>query len=180
MSPRYHPGSGTAVVRSRGFGTGAVSASFRRRAPSGYAGIVPLVRPMRLAALLPLLALTVCRSQPLVTPRPIVSPNGAALNRLAILRGRTLHHWTVVEERPGAIVLQLSRRNRHLAVVTVSYDDDTIQIRYLNSEGLLCEPEGESCRTIHRAYNRWVVQLAEDIRWGLDAVRMERRQPQSL
>ena len=42
-----------------------------------------------------------------------------------------------------------------------------------SSQGLRCKPEGESCSSIHRAYNRWVVQLRSDIEYGVQTVRLE-------
>jgi hypothetical protein len=131
---------------------------------------------LRLFAALPLfvlLASAACRTMPMITPDPIPAPLGAEHNRTAILRGMTIHRWTLQEELPGALVLRQSKADRHVAVVNVAYDDDSIDITYLGSEGLQCMPQGESCSEIHRAYNRWVVQLAEDIRYGIELVRLE-------
>jgi hypothetical protein len=132
-----------------------------------------ILRPLIALALLVLLASAACRTMPMITPNPIPAPLGKEGNRLAILRGMTIHRWTLQEELPGAIVLRQSKADRHVAVVSVAYDEDSIDITYLGSEGLQCEPQGESCSEIHRAYNRWVVQLAEDIEYGIELVRLE-------
>jgi hypothetical protein len=92
---------------------------------------------------------------------------------MAVLRGMTIHRWMLQEELPGAMVLRQSKAERHVAIVNVSYDEDSIDITYLGSEGRQCEPQGESCAEIHRTYNRWVVQPAEDIRYGIELVRLE-------
>jgi hypothetical protein len=133
----------------------------------------PIARVLIALPLLALLASAACRTVPMMTPDPIAAPLGAEGNRLAILRGMTIHRWTLQEELPGAIVLRQSKAQRHVAVVSVAYDNDSIEIRYLGSEGLKCEPLGEACSEIHRAYNRWVVQLAEDIEYGIELVRLE-------
>ena len=133
----------------------------------------PILRILTALPLLVLLASAACRTVPMLTPGPIPAPLGAEGNRMAILRGMTIHRWMLQEELPGAMVLRQSKAERHVAIVNVSYDEDSINITYLGSEGLQCEPQGESCAEIHRAYNRWVVQLAEDIRYGIELVRIE-------
>ena len=126
-----------------------------------------------------LLALAGCASQPMLAPSPIVSRMGAAQNRLAILRGMGIHHWVLVSEEPGVVTLKQDKRNQgvYVATVNVHYDDDSISIHYLSSHGLSCEPAGDSCISIHRAYNRWVVQLSKDIEYGVGSVLAESNNP---
>lgn len=121
------------------------------------------------------LLLAGCRTQPMLDPGPIYSPLGAAQNRQAILRGLMPHRWLLVAEEPGRLTAKQDKAGKHVATVDVTYDDDQIDIGYHSSHGLRCEPAGEgtSCSTIHRAYNRWVVQLARDIEYGIHLVRIE-------
>ncbi len=114
-----------------------------------------------------------CRSQPLINPSPIASSLGAEQNRLAALRGLMTHRWSVASEEPGRLTAKLGRSGKHIAVVDIRYDDRTISIRYRSSTGLRCEPKGDSCSSIHRAYNRWVVQLARDIDYAVQMVHYE-------
>lgn len=134
------------------------------------------VRELALAlAVLGLLGLVGCRSQPLLRPAPIYSPLGAEQNRQAILRGMTAHRWVLVSEEPGIVTARYDKRHagRFVATVDLVYDDDGIEIRYRDSHGLLCDTVDRPCETIHRAYNRWVVQLSRDIEYGVQTVRLE-------
>ena len=82
--------------------------------------------------------------------------------RVAILRGMSRHGWERASEEPGVIVARLVAR-QHMAAVRIDYDADAIEIRYSDSDGLLCKKSPTGCSRIHRAYNRWVVQLRKDI-----------------
>jgi hypothetical protein len=128
-----------------------------------------------LAVLALALLLSGCRSQPMMTPAPIPSQLGEQQNRLAILRGLTLKGWDVVSEAPGRITARQDRNDagKYVATVDVDYDAENIAIRYRSSQGLSCEPAGDSCASIHRAYNRWVVQLAKNIEHGVEITRLE-------
>jgi hypothetical protein len=112
-----------------------------------------------------LLAAAGCRTQPMLTPSPIRAPLGAEQNRQAILQGMASQNWQLVSETLGLItaVQDKKKLGKYVATVAIAYDDHTISISYRSSHGLHCEPEGESCRRIHRAYNRWVIQLARNI-----------------
>ncbi len=106
--------------------------------------------------------LAACSTVPLLEPQPLTGVGSAEGNRTAILRGMAIHHWERVSEEPGQIVARLVVR-RHMAEVAIRYDANEIAIRYRSSEELGCEPVGDTCSEIHRAYNRWVVQLRKDI-----------------
>jgi hypothetical protein len=109
-----------------------------------------------------MLLLAACNTVPLLEPQPLAGTGSLEENRAAILRGMAVHRWERVSDEPGRIVARLVAR-RHMAEVTISYDADAIEITYRDSEELLCKPLGESCSEIHRAYNRWIVQLRKDI-----------------
>lgn len=120
------------------------------------------------------LAFSGCRSRPLMTPAPIYSTMEADRNRQAILRGMAVHRWLLVDEVPGRLTARLDKGSgKHVAIVDIEYDDRSIAITYHSSSGLRCEPVGDSCSSIHRAYNRWVVQLAKDIEYSVAMVRIE-------
>ncbi|GGG34166.1 hypothetical protein GCM10010964_22650 [Caldovatus sediminis] len=65
--------------------------------------------------------------------------------------------WQMQEIRPGLIRGTLVLRD-HLAVVDIPYDAQRFSIRYADSRNLLYD--GAS---IHRNYNSWVQNLANDI-----------------
>lgn len=131
--------------------------------------------------LLAIVTIVGCRSAPMVHPPPIASPLGAESNRQAILRGLVAHRWMPLQEEPGRITaMQDKGSGKHTATVDILYDDDVIQIRYLGSHNLRCVPADDACSSIHRAYNRWVVQLRKDLEYGVQVVEMQNRAAQPV
>ena len=119
-------------------------------------------RRAALAALTLGLVIVGCKTNPLLQTQPLPGTGEAESTRVAILRGMARHGWERAAEEPGAIVARLVAR-RHMAEVEIAYDAKSIEIRYRDSEGLLCEESQDGCSRIHRAYNRWVLQLRKDI-----------------
>jgi hypothetical protein len=120
--------------------------------------------------LVPCLVLMSCNTVPLIEPQPLAGNGSVDANRVAIFRGMARHGWEKVSEEAGVVVARLVSRG-HMASVRISYDADSITIRYQDSEGLSCTKSGTSCSQIHRAYNRWVVQLRKDISSELSLAR---------
>jgi hypothetical protein len=67
--------------------------------------------------------------------------------------------WLIEPVGPGELEGRLTVHGRHLAVVTISYDRTHFGIYYKNSENLLYDGVH-----IHRNYNRWVLNLEQNIR----------------
>lgn len=110
------------------------------------------------------------RQVPLVDPEPIPVPAGLQLQQVekaikAALVGRT---WTVTQEDPGHIVSTLHLRT-HMAKIDISYDLQTIRIRYLDS-GELMYAEKKGQRMIHRNYLNWIRNIVNDINRNLTLV----------
>jgi hypothetical protein len=93
----------------------------------------------------------------------LVAPpaNTAAMER-AIETALARRHWSVKEKAPGKYTAHLDERS-HAATVAVVYDATNVRIDYVDSTNLAYEngPDGE---LIHRNYNNWVKNLANDIR----------------
>ena len=75
----------------------------------------------------------------------------------AIVRAGTNLGWSMYEEVPGHIVGTLTVRD-HQAVVDIFYNTETFSIGYKDSANLLYTGS-----TIHRNYNRWVMNLERAI-----------------
>ena len=103
-----------------------------------------------------------CVSSPLMLPGPILGTGDSATNRAAIFEGMAVHGWVVEDEDGKRILARLDHR-RHVAKAWIDYAGRQIQFRYGGSESLDCKVEGDSCRAIHRNYNRWVRNLGIDI-----------------
>ena len=93
----------------------------------------------------------------------LVAPpaNTAAMER-AIETALARRHWSVKEKVPGKYTAHLDER-KHSATVAIVYDATNARIDYVDSTNLEYEnrPDGE---VIHRNYNNWVKNLANDIK----------------
>jgi hypothetical protein len=110
------------------------------------------------------------RQVPLTDPDPVAVPAGLKMEQVAkaikaSLVGRT---WTVTQEEPGRIISTLNVRE-HMAKIEISYDLQTVRIRYLDS-GELMYAEKKGQRVIHRNYLNWIQNLVNDMNRNLTLV----------
>jgi hypothetical protein len=117
----------------------------------------------KIVLLMPLLALLMAATPLLVDPPPISVPTG--LNEQAVAKAVTLgvaqRGWIVSKREAGYIEATLNIRT-HMARVGITYDLETVQIRYLESSNLDYEVKGDG-RHIHRNYLKWVNNMVRDI-----------------
>ena len=91
---------------------------------------------------------------PVVTSGHISSENVAqAIQTAAARRG-----WVVTSISENMIEASLRVRNKHKAVITISYSDNNYSIAYKDSSNL--DHDGNK---IHRNYNKWVTLLDREI-----------------
>jgi len=117
-----------------------------------------------------------CAATPLALPDPILGLNDRHVTRSAILEGMAVRGWLVEQEVGSRILARLERRT-HVAKVWVDYGEQQIVFSYGGSRGLDCTQEGDSCRSIHGNYNRWVRNLALDISRALTKRRAVEKPP---
>jgi hypothetical protein len=110
------------------------------------------------------------RQVPLTDPEPIAVPAGLKAEQVAkaIKAALVGRNWGVTEEQPGRIISTLNLRE-HMAKIEVSYDAQTVRIRYLDS-GELMYAEKKGQRMIHRNYLNWIQNLVNDINRNLTLV----------
>jgi len=120
----------------------------------------------RYAVLLSLvLAIGACRTRAIEEPQIHLTTMAAAAKLSeaqigdAIVRAGKDRRWEMEPGAPGHITGTLRARDRYLAVTDITYSKTDIRIAYKTSEGLDYE-DGK----IHKAYNKWVNQLAAQIR----------------
>lgn len=109
------------------------------------------------------------RSQPMVAPEPMAleASQGKALTeaqvKQAILNGASQLDWSVVDDKPGKITLRHRKGSAKIeAVVDAVYDTNSIQLRYVSSEGLYYENKDGSAM-VHPTYNVWIRNLRQRI-----------------
>jgi hypothetical protein len=123
------------------------------------------MRTVRLAfLLLAFVPLAVfARSAELVDPEPIVLTVKAtsAQVKKAVKTSLLNRQWELSNEKPGYVEGKYTKP-KFWAKIGVSYDTRKVTIRYLDSEGLNYEKEGEQ-RVIHPNYNKWIGNLLKDI-----------------
>ena len=108
-----------------------------------------------------------------IPPRPHLAPVGTSPDQLvtAITAAAEYQGWRVIGEAPGVVTAILMRRT-HEAVVTIGYDELNFWIDYKDSKNLNYNPKDLVRRRkvatkgprIHPNYNRWVAELADQIR----------------
>lgn len=114
------------------------------------------------------LMLAGCRSAPVydVTSAPVIAPKQVSMQDVerAVMRAGAGLGWQMNPKRPGHIEGTIVLRT-HKAVVDITYDTKTYNIKYKDSANL--EYNGSS---IHSNYNGWVQNLDKAIRTQLGLI----------
>ena len=77
--------------------------------------------------------------------------------RAAIIKGSQTQLWTAEIAGDRTVRARLNVKNKHFATVEIPYSESSYSIVYISSENLDYNP---TRRTIHRNYNKWVLQLS--------------------
>jgi hypothetical protein len=112
------------------------------------------------------------RAQPMARSVPVAlaaPPEPKALEA-AIEASLARRHWNIKEHQPGKYVAELTERG-HSATIAVLYDAQSARIDYVDSQGLMYG-KGADGEVIHRSYNTWVKNLADDIKVNLSQVNL--------
>lgn len=107
---------------------------------------------------------TACTSNPLQDPVAVRVPQGLTDDQItdAIKDAFVGRGWTIQSAQPGVIESTLYIRE-HSATLGALYDQSQVELKYVSSTNLdYSESGGE--RQIHRNYNAWVDNVANDLR----------------
>lgn len=110
--------------------------------------------------------LSACTSNPILNVRhhPITWLDGVTpdeqIVKNAIMLGLVDRGWTGKAVRPGIVNASILVRGRHRAEVDIHYDTSAYSILYNSSYDL---DYNSKKGTIHRNYNRWVLNLQSSI-----------------
>jgi len=125
---------------------------------------------IKILAILMVILLAGCTSQPVLNVNETHLPsldNGSRptieVVQNAILRACKERGWVPRVVHPGIIEARLAVRS-HQALVEITYADNSYAITYKDSENL-----DYSNGSIHRQYNRWVVNLSNSIQKEIGA-----------
>ena len=112
------------------------------------------------------------RAAPMVRSVPIAlaGPSDPKLLEGAIEMSLARRHWQIKEHQPGRYVAEYAEKG-HSATVAVLYDAQSARVDYVDSQGLLYAKESEG-EVIHRNYNTWTKNLANDIKVNLSQVQL--------
>ena len=95
---------------------------------------------------------------------PLSVAGGEADVAAAIKSTLTLRGWQVIDEQPGEMTARFAKANSdvgmHSVTIDITYDADSYSIAYVDSENMMYDAP---THTIHRNYNRWVVNLQRDL-----------------
>ena len=107
------------------------------------------------------------RAQPIASPVPVAlaSPPEQKVLEGAIETALAHRKWAIKEHTPGRYAAEYAEQG-HSATIAVLYDAQSARVEYVDSQGLLYAKSGDGA-VIHRSYNTWVKNLANDIRINL-------------
>jgi hypothetical protein len=125
---------------------------------------------IKILAILIFIMMAGCTSQPVLNVSETHLPtleNGSRptvdVVQHAILSACKVRGWVPRVVQPGIIEARLTVRS-HQALVEITYTDNSYAITYKDSENL-----DYSNGSIHRNYNRWVVNLSDTIQKEISA-----------
>lgn len=124
----------------------------------------------RLASLLLIpLAILLMGAAVLVDPAPVAVPAKLSMKDVskAIRTGIVSRGWVISKDEGGKIDAVLNVRT-HEVKVAIGYDTSQVKISYVSSQNLDYDEKGGT-RHIHKKYNQWVQNMANDIRNALAA-----------
>ncbi|MDR3387110.1 MAG: hypothetical protein P4L92_08675 [Rudaea sp.] len=124
---------------------------------------------LSLLLLLPVfLLLMAFRQVPLQNPDPIAVPAKVTNEQeTKAIKAALLHRqWIIAAEKPGEVDGTL-QQNEYTVRIAVSYDPQTIRIRYVDSVNLKYEKKKDGVEYIHKNYPGWIQDLARDIQSNL-------------
>jgi hypothetical protein len=119
--------------------------------------------------LLPVLLLLMAfRQTPLHNPDPIAVPAKVTHEQEAkAIKAALLHHqWIITADNASEIDGTLTQ-NEYSVRISVSYDAQSIQIRYVDSTNLKYEKKKDGTELIHKNYPTWIQALVADIQSNL-------------
>lgn len=119
--------------------------------------------------ILALAVLTGCAGKPIfnVEQAPVQYDLPESKIKQAIMDAAINRGWLISEQGNGELRGELNVRTHH-AVIHISYNKNNYSIKYSNSMNL-DEKDGK----IHKSYNRWVMNLHQDIQLRLKQYNLE-------
>lgn len=118
----------------------------------------------------PFMAAQASRVEPLVNvehqalARADGKPLTAEQVKSAIIAGSVRQRiWTVTPVKSGVMTAILNVKNKHTAVVDITYSAKEFSIKHRESNNLLYEKDENGVEQIHRNYNRWIQGLKQNI-----------------
>jgi hypothetical protein len=108
------------------------------------------------------------RVAPLTNPPKINLPVGTILEKLPsiIEKSIIMRGWIITERKEDSLIAVLLLR-QHSLTVKISFTQEGILIKYIDSKVLLYSKDDEGNETIHKKYITWTTNLANDIKKGL-------------
>lgn len=120
-------------------------------------------RKFRALLVVPLASLLMAAAPLLVDPQPLAVPAGLSEKDVsqAVRMGVSKRGWIVTRQDPGYVEATLHLRT-HMAKIGISYDTQSVRIRYLDSTNLDYEVKKDGPH-IHGNYLKWINNVVSDI-----------------
>lgn len=120
---------------------------------------------LKLLVLLSVLVLLMgARTGPLIDPVYVDVPPGLTTEQVkkAIKKALLGRKWTVAKEGKNAIESVLYLRT-HVATIRIDYSTKKVSFNYVSSVNLKYKVDEDGGKRIHKNYNAWVRNLANDL-----------------
>jgi hypothetical protein len=133
-------------------------------------------RKLRALLLAPLFVLLMAAGPLLVNPEPIRVPAGLSEKAVtqAVRVGVAKRGWIVTRQDPGYLEATLHLRT-HMAKIGISYDTESVRIKYLESTNLDYEVKKDGPH-IHGNYLKWIDNVVRDIAVQLNLAEAQSRE----
>ncbi len=121
-------------------------------------------------SLAPFMGAQAGRGEPLINinNQAVARADGKPLSmeqvKSAIIAGSARQRvWTVTPVKSGVMTATLNVRNKHTAVVDITYTSKEFSVKHRESTNLLYEKDENGVEQIHRNYNKWIQGLKQNI-----------------
>ncbi len=116
-----------------------------------------------IASLLAMVAtLGACRTAPLRQPSFEVQASSQNQVETAVKSALKKRNWAILRQTPGTIKARYKRAS-HSATVGIDYSRSLVNIKLINSEDLDQGVDRSGDKVIHKAYDKWISNLENDI-----------------
>jgi len=111
-----------------------------------------------LITLCTIIILSACSAKPVYNVENSYVPDGITQKQVekSIVKALIQKGWKVKSKTDGKIIADINVRDKHTAVIEITYTDKKYSINYVDSTNLKYDVRKN---TIHKNYNNWIIYI---------------------